>query len=192
MRDISTQLQNLNHIGSYPIQLVKIQVDKTASNDLNLTTCYRNVDHNSETYTASSNLLELSAVEETTDVKTNAITVRLNTLPAIILPKLASVNAIGGQVTIFQGFYDETLGNTTGLVYEKWKGVINSHTVDEDNSQGNVTISLECKNVIGTILNTKAGRFTSDTSIQEHNTGDRSAEYVASLVDFNPFFGREE
>ena len=77
--------------------------------------------------------------------------------------------------------------------YQKWQGIINSHAVDEENvKSGDVNITVECKNIVGAILNTKSGRFTSDSSFKEFNSTDASMEFVASMVDFNPRFGAED
>ena len=65
--------------------------------------------------------------------------------------------------------------------------------VDEENQQnGKVKIRLECKNILSTILGTKHGRFTSDSSFKRTSNNDRSMEFVAAMVTFNPKFGKEE
>lgn len=207
MRNIDSEIQTYADAatGTYPVELLHINVGTNPYNfqniqydpDLYLTTCYKDIVYNGQTYIASNSLLGLSTIEETQEAKTNAVKITLNGVPNTIIGALNVVNAIGGNVTIYQAFFDDATGdiyespNTSKAIYQKWKGVINSHSVDEDNSNGTVTIEVEAKNIVGTILNTKSGRFTSDTSIQRSNSGDRSAEFVAQLVDFNPFFGRE-
>ena len=76
--------------------------------------------------------------------------------------------------------------------YVKWKGVIYSHSVDEENQEfGKIKISLECKNILGTILGSTNGRFTSDSSFKKTSSGDRSMEFVAAMANFNPKFGQD-
>ena len=189
----SVTLAEAQSTKTYPIQLVKFQVTSNNADSLFLNTGYTSITYNGDTYIPGSNVVSLSAVEETKDVKTNAITVKLNGVPNTIIAALENVNAIGGIVTIFQAFFNEETGEIQGQVYQKWQGIINSHAVDEENSEtGDVNISVECKNIVGAILNTKSGRFTSDSSFNQYTTNDKSMEFVAAMVDFNPRFGAED
>jgi len=194
MRTIdAVTLAEVQSTKTYPIQLIKFQVTSNNADSLFLNTGYTSITYNSDTYIPGSNVVSLSAVDETRDVKTNAITIKLNGIPNTIIAALENVNAIGGIVTIFQAFWNEETGQIQGQVYQKWQGIINSHAVDEENSEtGDVNISVECKNIVGAILNTKSGRFTSDSSFNEYTTNDKSMEFVAAMVDFNPRFGAED
>jgi len=187
--------------GGYPVQFVIIQPDENEKNNLCLNTSYRKLEvyHNNLsllTYPASG-ILNLTAVEETKDVKTNQITIELNGLPNTVIPILKRYNGIGGIVTIYQGWVNDqdadidTDSPVTGT-YIKWKGVIQSHSVSEENQEfGKVKVNLECKNILSTILGTKNGRFTSDSSFKRTSAGDRSMEFVAAMALFNPMFGKE-
>ncbi len=178
---------------SYPVQLIKFEVTNNNADSLFLNTGYQNITYNGDTYLPGSNIISLSPVEETKDVKTNAITIKLNGIPNTIIAALENVNAIGGKVTIYQLFWNDDTGAIQGQVYQKWQGIINSHAVDEENTErGDVNITVECKNIVGAILNTRSGRFTSDTSFKKFTANDASMEFVASMVDFNPRFGAEE
>ena len=189
----SVTLAETQSTKTYPIELVKFQVTSDNADSLFLNTGYTNITYNSDTYLPGSNIISLSAVEETKDVKTNAITIQLNGIPNTIIAALENVDAIGGIVTIYQAFWNEETGAIQGQVYQKWQGIINSHAVDEENTEsGNVNISVECKNIVGAILNTKSGRFTSDSSFKQYTNNDASMEFVASMVDFNPRFGAED
>jgi len=194
MRTIdAVTLAEVQSTKTYPIQLIKFQVTSDNADSLFLNTGYTSITYNGDTYIPGSNVVSLSAVDETRDVKTNAITIKLNGIPNTIIAALENVNAIGGIVTIFQAFWNEETGQIQGQVYQKWQGIINSHAVDEENSEtGDVNISVECKNIVGAILNTKSGRFTSDSSFNQYTTNDKSMEFVAAMVDFNPRFGAED
>ena len=189
-----------------------------------LTTAYQNINYNdptlfydvvesdgtvnnttanigTRTYTAAGGLLSLAPVEETQDVKANAISIRLAGVPNTLVTVLESNRGqvIGGEVTIHQAFWDEDNGQLTRngttdepAVYKKWEGIIYSTSVDEENTRvGDVNITVECKNRIGIILDTKSGRFTSENSFQQFNNDDKSMEFVPTMVSFNPQFGRE-
>ena len=189
----STTLVEVSNTKTYPIQLIKFQVTADNNDSLFLNTGYTNITYNGDTYLPGSNIIGLSAVEETKDVKTNSVTIQLNGLPNTIIAALENVNAIGGIVTIYQAFWNDENGAIEGQVYQKWQGIINSHSVDEENTnEGDVNISIECKNIVGALLDTKSGRFTSDSSFKQYTSNDASMEFVASMVNFNPRFGAEE
>ena len=189
----STTLAEVSNTKTYPIQLIKFQVTADNNDNLFLNTGYTNITYNGDTYLPGSNIIGLSAVEETKDVKTNSVTIQLNGLPNTIIAALENVNAIGGIVTIYQAFWNDENGAIEGQVYQKWQGIINSHSVDEENTnEGDVNISIECKNIVGALLDTKSGRFTSDSSFKQYTSNDASMEFVASMVNFNPRFGAEE
>ena len=194
--------QHTDATGGYPVQFIIIQPDENTTNNLCLNTSYRKLSlyHdsiNTLTYPASG-ILNLTAVEETKDVKTNQITIELNGLPNTVIPILKRYNGIGGIVTIYQGWVDDQDAdldedNPVTGTYIKWKGVIQSHSVSEENQEfGKVKVNLECKNILSTILGTKNGRFTSDSSFKRTSSGDRSMEFVAAMALFNPQFGKED
>jgi hypothetical protein len=194
--------QHTDNTGGYPVQFVVVQPDADDNNTLYLNTSHRKLElrHNlmdKITYPAAG-ILNLTAVEETRDVKTNQITVELNGVPNTIVPILKKYDGIGGIVTIYQGWLDEMDQDLSELspvkgIYIKWKGVIQSHSVDEENQNfGEVKISLECKNILSTILGSKHGRFTSDSSFKRTSNNDRSMEFIAAMATFNPKFGKEE
>ena len=190
--------------GGYPVQFVVVQPDSDVKNTLFLNTSSRIITEDLPGYGEvktypSAGVLELAAVEETRDVKTNQITLALNGVPNTIIPLLKKYNGIGGIVTIYQGWMNDqdTLlskmdTEATIGTYIKWKGVIHSHSVDEENQElGKVKISLECKNILGTIIGSTNGRFTSDSSFKRSSSGDRSMEFVAAMATFNPKFGKD-
>ncbi|MAJ22783.1 MAG: hypothetical protein CBC24_02870 [Candidatus Pelagibacter sp. TMED64] len=189
--------------GGYPIQLIAIQPDSDIKNALHLNTSSKRLefyyDSNYRTFYPGAGVLNLTAVEETKDVKTNQITIELNGVPNTIIPVLKNYNGIGGIVTIWQGWMNDdsdSVNESTDYpytgVYIKWKGVIYSHSVNEENQEfGKIKISLECKNILGTILDSTNGRFTSDSSFKKTSAGDRSMEFVSAMATFNPKFGQE-
>ena len=190
--------------GGYPVQFVVVQPDSDVKNSLFLNTSSRIIIEDLPGYGEvktypSAGILDLTAVEEIKDVKTNQITVALNGVPNTIIPILKKYNGIGGIVTIYQGWMNDqdTLlskmdTEATIGTYIKWKGVIHSHSVDEESQElGKVKISLECKNILGTIIGSTNGRFTSDSSFKRSSSGDRSMEFVAAMATFNPKFGKD-
>jgi|TARA_R110000744_G_scaffold90727_1_gene176209 hypothetical protein len=200
-RSINYSDERYNAEGGYPVQLIKIQPDSNDKNSLRLNTSEKTAEYGSGVlWYPSAGVLEMTSVEETKDVKTNQVTIVLNGLPEVALSVLKTYNGIGGIVEIYQGWMlDKEEENITRYrfanvenVYLKWKGVIYSHSVDQENQKfGKVKITLECKNILGTIIGGRHGRFTSDSSFKHTTNGDRSMEFVASMTTFNPKFGQD-
>lgn len=196
-RNFNTTFTNeLNRNNNYPIELLKIEVE--GADNLLLNTGYTTISFQGENYLAGSGVLGFSTVEETNDVKTNAITITLNGIPnesLNIINRLEAdgVKSVGSRVSIYQGFLNTTTGLLIDTAYIKWQGIIHSFSTTEENQgEGNVQIAVECKNILDSILETKSGRFTSQSSFQQINTTDRSMEFVPAIINFNPNFGSEE
>ena len=189
----ATTIAETNKRFNYPIQLVKFQVTADNADSLFLNSGYKSVVYGGDTYIPGSNILGISPVEETKDVRTSAISIKLAGIPNTIIAALENVDAIGGIVTIYQAFWDQETNTIAGTVYQKWQGIINSHAVDEENTEsGNVNITVECKNIVGANLNTKNGRYTSNSSFRTSTANDASMAFVASMVAYNPKFGKED
>lgn len=202
MKNIDTNtLSEAQTNGAYPIELVSIELDiNDSSKNLYLNTGYKDILYNGNIYTPGSRVLGFSAVEETQDIKTNSITVQLNGVPTTIIQALEATNVkpIGGRVTIYQSFFDEDLGSVIQdtsnqpAIYQKWQGIIYSFSTTEENENSNrIKINIECKNILIAILDTKSGRFTSQSSFQQINSTDTSMEFVPGIINFNPQFGKD-
>ena len=233
MRYIDTVTLNevSKQVGTYPIQLISLILDKAENNwqpnynyaiddkfyidnnhyivttaftsgssfeidsnignlNLYLTNCYKNITHDYNEYIAGAGLLKLSPVEETQEVQSTSINIELSAVPITLLALIEQNKVIGGEVNIYQCFFNTTTNLVQGEVYHKWSGSLASYDHIEDNQMA--VINVECKSIIGALISGKNGRFTSDTSIKQFNQNDMSASYIASMVDFNPSFGGEE
>ena len=204
-----TTIAEASRNGAYPIELLSIELsDSDADRNLYMNTGYASVDFDngrglgSQSYMPGSRVLGFTAIEETQDIKTNSITIELNGIPTNIIQKLEAtgVRPIGGIVTIYQSFWDAENGivlhttgtNPTPAIYQKWQGIVYSFaTTEENQNSGDVKINIECKNILSAILDTKSGRYTSNTSFQQFNSTDTSMEFVPSVVNFNPQFGAD-
>ena len=197
-------INELNQVVSFPVELVHFRLNNTSLGNLFLSTSYKEFEFDGNTYTPGANVLGFSAIEETKDAKTNSINISLNGVPNDIIGALEPMvgSTIGGEVTVYQSFWDEENGTLLQKtvadgggpeVYEKWRGIITSFSTTEENQpSGSVRINVDCRSSIGLLLDTKSGRYTSDSSIRRDFPEDRSMEFVESLVDWNPNFGAEE
>ena len=192
--------------GSYRVDFAKLDLVDTDGNPdpLRLSTLFKDIElHGDGLYTGAGMLLDISELSESLEAKQNSIVITLNGIdePGII-GTLTDTAVIGSQITLRRGYFNEATG---GLVHAAgdindntfiiWKGLVNDYATTYGGSLGqenNVVISVTAKNLLVSILESKSGRFTSPQSFAQHNSSDKSMEFVPSLVSFNPRFGREE
>jgi len=183
----------------WPVDLVK--VDISSVEDIYLTNHYHDIEVGSNTYLSAGDLLGFSNVSEHLEVKDNSLDLSLSGLDDAILSRILTKNIEGSKVTISRGFYNESTGKLHGYndpdygVYDRWSGRVHSYAIQDDYTLSNgtsdsnkITITLNCRSLLSTILQRQSGRFTSPQSFGT----DKSMEFVPSLATFNPEFGKEK
>ena len=200
----NARVEAQNNTNTYPIQLVDIRLGQGSDiNRISVNTGYRNVSVNSVTYQAVGNILTISALDQTSDIQTSALNLRLSGLDSNVVAEFYDdVSGIGGVVQIRQAYMNDETGNIVpDSDFIKWEGIVNSVSTEEDNQRGEITVTVECKSKVGALLNVSGGRYTSQSSFRsiensaQTNTqraNDRSMEFVSRMVNFNPQFGRED
>ena len=100
----------------------------------------------------------------------------------------------GSLISILRGYYDESTGQLVDTPFLRWAGRVNNFAINDDYSfqdKDAIAITVSCKSLLATMLTKQAGRFTSPQGFEEFTAGDKSMEFVPSLVTFNPHFGKE-
>ena len=100
-RSISTDFSNqLTSSTVRPFYAVSIAF---SPNKLNIWTGYNDVFIDSETYVGTGNLLEISEIEETSEVKANGIRLTLSGIDSSILSEVLTEDSHGTVVELFFG-----------------------------------------------------------------------------------------
>ena len=202
MRDLPSSTTDLvAENGSYPIDFIEIYTDpddrfNTASS-VRLSTGFKSFDitagGETTTYNPAQQLLGIASLDETADVKTNSIVVTLAGLDSTVVQNISGIDVVGSIAILYRGYFDMSDG-TLATPYERWKGLISSYAyTEEDNGlDSNVTYQISCKNLVAALLESQNGRYSSVSSFQRKDADDMSMEFVETLAEWNPRFGKED
>ena len=194
MRNLGSAVTSaVSENGVYTVDFVEIIVDETdTSMQFRLSNGFKEFTFGGNTYSPASQLLGIGSLDETSDVKTNSISITVAGIDDAIIEALGPEETIGSIVTIYRGYVDDDTGALVATPYNRWKGVLNNYNFEESNERdGTITVTIDCKNIVAALLESTGGRFTSLSSFQQENPSDMSMEFVAGLAEWNPRFGAE-
>ena len=198
-RDIGTvNLAEAAANGSYEVLFAEMVIGDT--DIIRLSTLFQPVtfmtqDNTSQTFEGAGHLLNVSAVNDSIDVKQTSVNLTLTALDSVVINQVTNTPFLGSEVTVYRGYWDEEAGALAARPYILWRGIVNDYAAGFGGQLGQdnrASITVTCKNLIVSILEQQAGRFTSVSSFQEFNPNDMSMEFVSQMASFNPQFGKED
>lgn len=149
---------------------------------LNLWTGYNDIFIDSETYIGSGNLIDISQVEESAEIRATGVKITLSGIPSSLLSEILTEDAQGTVVDIFFGVLTTT-NNETVIVdtpYKIFGGFIDVMTIVENADESLVSVSVE--NALITLEKAKDRRYT-DQDQKNLFAGDKGLEFVDDLQD---------
>lgn len=166
--DLLTELSTNN---IKPILLVEILFPTPQR----LTNHYKDITHNSNTYSASGHLLNITAKSENAELDVANFTVRLSAVDSAFTSILLNNNVSNDEVTIEIGL----LNGSDALIdtYQFDKGYIESFRINTDKA----TIDLICTSHFSDFSRV-AGRKTNEGSQQRFFPNDRGMEFAGLTV----------
>ena len=167
----SNLLTELNSGSIKPVALVEIQFPTVQR----LTNHYKDISHNSNTYSASGHLLKISAKAENSQINVANFSIQLSAVDNAFV-SIALNNVISNdEVTVDIGFIDsdETLIDT----FNYDKGFINNFSIDTKTG----ILTLNCTSHFGDFSRT-AGRKTNEGSQQRFYPNDKGFEFSALTI----------
>tara|TARA_A100001011_G_scaffold361107_1_gene408962 strand:+ start:786 stop:1364 length:579 start_codon:yes stop_codon:yes gene_type:complete len=180
--DFSAQLDSSSFTPFYAVSI------GFSPNKLNLWTGYSDLFFDSETYVGSGNLLGLSNIEETSDIKATGMTLTLSGIDSNILSEVLTEDVQGITVEIYFGVL-ATIDNETKMVdtpYKVFDGFIDTMAIQEGAVESIVRVSVENKLI--TLEKAKAKRYT-DQDQKQLFSGDKGLEFVDDLQDKSLVWG---
>ena len=185
----------------WPVDLVELIVDPENENGIiRLTNHFHDITtrgihdpNNDVTFTAASQFLGFGNITDNLEVKDNSLDISLSGVGQELTSIVLNNPVEGSRIYVLRAFYDENSGDIADTPYQRWAGRVNSYNIQDDyrfSDQDKIIISLQCKSLLITLLERVAGRYTNKASFENKNPNDLSMEFVASLVNFAPFFGK--
>ena len=144
-----------DHISS--CLLIDLQLD---GNVYYISSAYKPVTYNSNTYTELGSFLSVSEFPEDIRTTNGDISITLSGIPSEqdYLSLILTTKIKGGNVVVYRGFYDTTTHELdTSQVYSRFKGIITNFTLQEEYTPGttlNNSVTITCAS-INTILENK-------------------------------------
>ena len=181
-RDITTVVENaLDDEVVNPFFAVELLFD---SAPIRLWTGTGDATIDGETYIGTGNLLNISSVEETSEIAVRGATITLSGMSSEVI-SLALQSPYQGRVcNIYFGVVD---GSTYSNLTQIFSGYMDEMNIDEGAEFG--TIELKVENKLVDLERARTRRYTSEYQKSVY-PGDRGLEFVESLQDKKVVWGR--
>ena len=157
-------------------------------NRLNLWTGYNDIFFDSKTFVGSGNLLDISKLEETSDIKAIGMVVKLSGIDSNILSEVLTEDVQGISAEIYFGVL-ATTDNETVIVNDPYKifdGFIDTMAIQEGPETSTITVSIENKLI--TLERAIARRYTDQDQKNLFPT-DKGLEFVDDLQNKSLVWG---
>lgn len=153
-----------------------------ASGPLYLWSGYGDLVIGSKTYLGAGQLMNLSTVEETTEIEAKGATITLSGIPSSFLSLALTEQYQGRECRIYLGI----VSNPSDYM-EVFTGELDQMNISEDASTS--TIAVTAENVLIKLERPVVRRFTDQDQKSRFPT-DKGLEFVASLQDKEIYWGR--
>jgi len=172
--------------------------------DLNLTsnvyyvsTAWKPVTYNTNTYTELGAFLSISDMTE--DIKTinGDITLQLTGIPSNqdYMAEVLTTPIKGGEVTVYRAFFNDDYSLDSGNVFQRFKGIITNFAIEETENilEGSLTstIGISCASINTILENKVSGQRTAPVDRDKFYPGDQTFYRVPELQNVQFDFGRE-
>lgn len=147
-----------------------------------------------DSYLALGQFLSITDTSSDLKMSNSEITIVLSGIPDSMLAEFMTLGIKGSPVTVLRGVFDPHTHNmlpVAGNPAGKFKGIINSLSINEEFNSTNQTssISLICKSQVGMVQSRQIGRQTNPASENYFYPNDRSMDRVPSLQNAKINFG---
>ena len=170
-----------------PIFLVRMVFDSGETpNELNLWSGVGDLTYDSETYTGVGDLLNISAVTETSDMQASGINVTLTGVKSSLVVIAKDHEYQGRAITVMLGAFDAS-GDLVADPTVIFAGFMDTMTIAESGETS--TISIACENKLIAFERSKIRRYTAEDQKIDHPT-DKGFEFVTAIVQKEIIWGR--
>ena len=183
--------------GTYNVKHAMLIDLNLSSNVYYLSTAWKPVTHNSNSYTELGAFLSASNMTEDIKTTNGDIGLSLTGIPSNedYMAEILSTPIKGGEVTVYRAFFNDDYSLDSGNVFQRFKGIITNFSIEETENilEGQLTssITLACAS-INTILENKiSGQRTAPADREKLFPGDTTFKRIPELQNVQFDFGRE-
>lgn len=180
-RELTTEVLNaLDDAVVYPFFAVDIDF---ASGPLYVWSGVGNLTIGSKTYLGAGSLLNVSSVEETTEIEAKGATLTMSGIPSSFLSLALAEQYQGRECRIYFGMTSDP-----SAYVEIFSGELDQMNISEDATASTIAVTVE--NALIKLERPVVRRLTNEDQKSRYPY-DRGLEYVASLQDKEVFWGRK-
>jgi len=184
-RSIGTDFQaQLDSTQLQPFYAVSVEF----TTPLRLWTGYSTISVDGNSYFGSGNLLKMSQVNETADIRATGLNITLSGMESSIISSALTEDVQGTVVKVYFGVLTTT-DNQTVVVdtpYQIFEGFLDTMTIREDGETAEFTITVENKLIT---LEKAVDRRYTDQDQKNLFSGDKGLEFIDDLQDKNVVWG---
>lgn len=163
--------------------LVKLEFD---DGDVTVWTGIGSIQWSGDTYLGGGQLLAISSVKETIDVRAEGVTVTLSGIPASYVSTALGENYQGRPATIYMGFLNQstlTLVDNPAIVFS---GIMDTMSLRDNGKTSDISVALESKLIRMQVPN--ESRYTNAEQLSRFPQ-DHSFKFIASQVNQTVYWG---
>ena len=141
----------------------------------------------SQTFTGLGDLMSISAIEESTSIKVNNVSMSLSGIKSSLISSALGANYTNRNASVYIGLFD-TSKNVIADVYTIFKGKMDVMQISEDGDTSVVT--LKCENRLITLDRANERRYTLEDQKIDFPS-DLGFEFIPDLQDKQIVWGKE-
>jgi len=184
-RSLGTDFTNsLSAASLQPFFAVHLALD---GGDLRIWTGFGTISFGGEDYDGGGNMLAISDIDETSEIRATNVSVGLSGLPSSIVAAALTENYQGRPMTLYFGTLDAN-GAINNDPYVVFKGQMDQMSIQE--SGETATVVIDCESRLVDLEMARVRRYTSeDQKIDYPN--DKGLEFIADLQDKQVVWGKK-
>jgi len=146
---------------------------------------YGDIVWDARTWTGVGNLMGISAVQETSEIQANGITVTMNGIPSELISLALQESEQGKSGKVYLGFLDESgvIADPT-MIFE---GKLDIPAIQEEGDTSTISITYESRLI--NLQRSRESRFTNEEQQREYD-GDLGCEFVPAMKEVTLTWGR--
>ena len=167
------------------------------SNVYYVSTAWKPVTYNTNTYTELGAFLSISDMTEDIKTTNGDITLQLTGIPSNqdYMAEVLTTPIKGGEVTVYRAFFNDDYSLDSGNVFQRFKGIITNFAIEETENilEGSLTstIGISCASINTILENKVSGQRTAPVDRDKFYPGDQTFYRVPELQNVQFDFGRE-
>ena len=182
-RNITANVQTI--VDSAEVQPFLLFEGEFASGYVRAWSGYGNLSWNSQTWTGTGTLLNISNVQETSDGSAQGITATLSGIPSSLISLALGDVRQGASGKVWLGFLDNGVVDDPILLFE---GRLDIPSIEEGGETATISITYESRLI--DLARSREIRYT-DEEQQSLYAGDLGCQFVAALQDKEITWGRK-